>query len=238
MEAGAAAGPAGGDAPAGGEAQTQPGEQQAQPDFGQLVQDGIGPVQAQLEEMRALLESNIAQPAEPGEPQADPNAPPDLSYLNPDAPNYDPQAAAQQFLSVLEQQNSAALQPLQQQLEKTQTQLTDMRTQSEARALAEEFPDLDKPEVSDKVFAAAQQWVEGLRASGVDIPPEAASTMPVIRAAYMMGRAAELANEEENGQQPHAATLEGAGGAAPAAPVGGLTAESIVGSGGRSALPF
>lgn len=239
MEAGAAAGAAGGVAGGDGQqADGQAGEQAQQaPDFAQQLQDGIGPIQQQLEDLRGYMESNVAAQPE-AEPQADPNAPPDLSYLNPEAPNYDPQAAAQQFLQVMQQQNQAALQPLTAELEQTKTQLTDLRTQQEARALAEEFPDLDKPEISDKVFSMAQDWVQGLRAAGVQIDEAAASSMPVIRTVYMMGRAAELASEEESGNTPKAATLEGPGGAAPAAPAGGLTAESIVGQGGRSALPF
>lgn len=241
MEAGAAAGPAGGaaaggDAPAGGQQPGDAAQQAQQPDLGALLTEGLSPVQDTLEEMRQFMASQAQPPAADAQQPAA-AAEPDFSYLNPDAPGYNPEKAAEQLLTVLGQQNQTALQdalkPLQEQLTQTQQQLVDARTETEARALAEEFPDLQEQQVSDKVFAAAQQWV-----SAAGLPPEAAGNMQVIRAVYMMGRAAELSNEEGSQQQPGSATLEGAGGASPGAPAGGLTADSIVGAGSRSVLPF
>lgn len=233
MEASAAGLAGGGDAPAGGEA-TEQGEQTPQgPDFGQQLQDALGPMQAQLEDVRTWLEQNPPAQEQETEQQTDPATPPDLSYLDPSSPNYDAQTAANQFLQLLEQQHGQQMEPLMQEIGQLRDGLADMRSQAEAEQLAAEFPDLAKQEVSDKVFALAQQWAE--RAG---LPPEAAKNMQVIRMVYMAGRAAEAANAEASGEQPAAANLEGAGGAAPAAPVGGLTAESIVGAPGRSVLPF
>lgn len=217
-----------GDAPAGGEQQQEAG----QPDLGQTLQEQLAPMQQQFEQIRQFMENTTQQAETPAEAATE-QQPVDFSYLNPDAPEYDPQAAAQQLLGVIAQQQQAGLQPLTEQLQQVSTGLQDMRTEQEARALADEFPDLQDQEVSDKVFTAAEQWVQ---AAG--LPPEAASNMQVVRAVYMMGRAAELANEEGQQPGPGAATLEGGGGAAPAAPAGGLTAESIIGGRTGSVLPF
>lgn len=240
MEAGAAAGPAGGTAtaPADGEGTQQQDGQQAQ----EQQQAGLSPdlaqqlatVPDQLEQLRSWMEESqqAQQQQAPGVEAEQEPEPADLSFVNPESPNYDPQAAAQQLLGVLEQQNAdavkAAVEPLQQQLQ-------DQQTQREADFLAQEFPELAQPETADAVFKATREWVQ---AAG--LPPEAAGNMQVVRAVFMMGRAAELHNDEQAREGQNAATLEGAGGASPGGTgQGGLTAQSILdGGGGRSPLPF
>lgn len=239
---------------AGGAGDQGAAPEQATPDFQQLIGDATAPLQQELESMRGLLESYApAQEAQPGQqpgyeqfgqPAAQPHqqpGQPDLSYLDPSSPNYDEQAAARAFLETVQQQQQQQLNPLASQVQQLSTQLADMRADGEYRQLAEEFPDLADQQISDKVFEAATQWTGQLVQSGM-IPQESAQAFaesaPVLRAVYMMGRAAELANAE--GQpQPGAASLEGAGGGAPAAPAGGgMTAESILGAGRASVLPI
>jgi hypothetical protein len=238
MEAGAAQGPAGGTATAPGdgeELQQQDGQQTQEQQAGlspELAQQ-LSTIPDQLEQLRSWMEeSQQAQQQAPGAEAEQEPAPADLSFVNPESPNYDPQAAAQQLLQVLEQQNAdavkAAVEPLQQQLQ-------DQQVQREADFLAQEFPELEDPETADAVFRATREWVD---AAG--LPPEAAGNMQVVRAVFMMGRAAELHNEEQAREGQNAASLEGAGGASPGGTgQGGFTAQSILeGGGGRSPLPF
>ncbi len=237
MEAGAAAGaqaPGAGDSQQEGQdGQQQDGQQQGQqPDISALVEQ-LGGQTAQLEQMRTFMEEQqVAQqqtdPAAEQQPQEV-----DLSFVNPESANYDPERAAQELLTVLQDQQSTAVSEA---VAPLQEQLQTMQTQREADALASEFPELENEETANAVLKATGEWV---RAAG--LPPEAAGNMQVVRAVFMMGRAAQLHNEENSpGSQQSAAHLEGAGGASPGGGAsGGLTAESIVNGGGRrSPLPF
>lgn len=234
MEAGAANGPAGGDAGAQDAPQQADGQvQQQQPDAGPQ----LGDVMQQLEQMRGWMEDNVAAQPYTQDPTADqqfpdqPPQPPDLGFIDPSNPAYDPQQAAGLLLQHMQEQQQ---QQLQQALAPIQQQVQDVQNSREADALAAEFPDLQQPEVAERVFKATADWVQ---AAG--LPQEAAGNMQVIRAVYMMGRAADLANSENEQQVPDPATLEGGGGASPGAGTGGqFTAESIIGAQRRSPLPF
>jgi hypothetical protein len=236
MEA-SAAGLAAGDAAQGeGQEQQQGGAQpgaEQQPDVGALLGQLEG-IPAQLEQMREFMEqqqlSQLQTGAEPAAGAEEQQV--DLSFVDPESPQYDPQRAAQELLSVLQQQQATAVQEA---VAPLNEQLQTMQTQREADALASEFPELENEETANAVLKATGEWV---RAAG--LPPEAAGNMQVVRAVFMMGRAAQLHNEESgSGQQP-AAHLEGAGGASPGGGAsGGITAESILNGGGRrSPLPF
>lgn len=240
MEAGAAAGPAGGQAaaPGAGDGQQEGQQQQGdsgvqQPDLSALV-DQIGSQSAQLEQMREFMEqSQLTQLQEPGvDPAQQQQQEVDLTFVNPESPNYDPERAAQELLTVLQQQQSTAVQEA---VAPLQEQLQTMHTQREADALASEFPELENEETANAVLKATGEWV---RAAG--LPPEAAANMQVVRAVFMMGRAAQLHNEENGAGQQPVAHLEGAGGASPGGGAsGGITADSIVKGGGRTGvLPF
>lgn len=233
MEAGAAAGQAGVAGAADGQGQPA---QQGDPNAQQQAQQpaGLDPnvlsqlsaIPGQLEELRSWMESQAVTQ----EPESQVPAEADLGFIDPSNPGYDPQAAAGQLLELLQQQNNQALAeaiaPIQQQVQQVQNA-------READALAAEFPELEKQEVADQVIRMARDWV-----SAAGLPEEYAGNMQVIRAVYMMGRAAELANSE--GQPaPDAASLEGAGGASPGgSSAGQITAESIIGAQRRSPLPF
>jgi hypothetical protein len=235
MEA-SAAGLAASDAGGGGEQQQQgeqaDGQQTQQPDLSALATQ-LQDVPAQLEQMRSFMEQSQLAQAPQDAAEEEPAAP-DLSFVDPESPTYDPQRAAEQLLEVLGQQQQQAVT---QAVEPLQNALSEMQAARDADYLAQEFPELQNPETADAVLKATQEWV-----NAAGLPPEAASNMQVVRAVFMMGRAAELHNAETatDGQQQQAATLEGAGGASPAGSTpGGLTAESIVnGPGGRSPLPF
>lgn len=228
MEASAAAAPA--DA---GEAQGAEQEQsQQQGALSPELAEQLGGVPSQLEQIREWMEQSQQQQAENAAPEGEEPAEADLSFLDPQDPAYDPNRAAQELLGVLEKQNQdaikAAVTPLQE-------RLAAQEAQREAELLTQEFPELADEKAQDALMATTRQWVE---AAG--LPPEAAGNMHVVRAVFMVGKAAELARQEETeaDQQP-AATLEGAGGASPGGTGGGLTAESILGpSAKRSVLPF
>ena len=237
MESGGAAG-GGGTAAGVGDGQQAQGEQQgeqqqqAAPDFAALAAQMEGSVSQQLEQMREWMaesQQSLQQqlaPEQPVEPQQT-----DLSFVDPNSPNYDPERAAAQLLDVLTQQQKDAVN---EQIAPLQQQLSEMQSAREADFLAQEFPDLQNPETADAVFRATHEWVQ---AAG--LPIEAASNMQVVRAVYMMGRAAELNATEQQAGQQQAAALEGAGGASPGGTGGGLTAASIIsGGGGTSPLPF
>lgn len=245
MEAGAAGGQAGGGgaataAPGAGEAdaqqqqqgQQQEAQQQQQPGIDPGLLEQLGTLPEQFEQMRQFMEqSQLPGDQQQQDQTAAEQEQVDLSFVDPTSPTYNPQQAAEQLLQVLQAQNAQAVQeavaPLQQ-------QLSDVQNAREADALASEFPDLQNPETADAVFKATSEWVQ---AAG--LPPEAAGNMQVVRAVYMMGRAAELHNEEQGQEgQQDAATLEGAGGASPAGTGQGMTAESILGTQRRSPLPF
>lgn len=239
MEAGAAAGAqapgAVADAPAGGDpaAGADPAAPQAQaPDY-EAMQAQLAELGPGLDEIRSLL----AQQQAPA-PGADPAAPaeptqPDLSYLNPASPDYNPQQAGERMLQVIADQNKqaidAAVGPIAQELGRTQQQLA-------AQELVAEFPDLADAKTAQQVLQASNQWV-----AAAGLPPEAAQSPQVWRAVYLMSVAAELQAKEKDAPVTTPATLEGAGGASPAGGSpsrAGTTADDIIGSRGRSVLPF
>lgn len=231
MEASAAGLATGDAAPAGDGEQGQQQEQEAQQQspISPEVAEQLASVPDQLAQMRQWMEESAQQ--QQVAPAAEEQQPPDLSFVNPEDPAYDPQRAATELLSVLEKQTNDALEakvgPLQERLQAAES----LR---EAELLTKEFPELDDEKAQDALMETTAKWVE---AAG--LPADTAGNMQVVRAVYMMGRAAELATQEQTGEAPAAATLEGAGGASPGGTGGGLTAESIFGDQGRrSPLPF
>jgi hypothetical protein len=239
MEASAAAGQAApaGDAAGEAQGQEQQGQEQQQPDLASIQQQlsELGP---SLEQMRGMLteqqEAYLAQQQQQQDPaEPEPQQPEiDLSYMDPDNPAYNPQLAAQSLAQIMEQQSQqqvqAALAPLQE-------QVANMEAQRQADLLAAEFPELQDPDVAQNVIQVSRDYAKMLG------QPELGDNPAFWRIAYMAGRAADVANGEQQ-EQPAAATLEGAGGASPAGAAdqqqqlvqGILSADGA----GRSVLPF
>jgi len=241
MEASAAQGPAAaGDG--GGEQQQQEGQEQQgqQPDFAAMQQQlaELGP---SLEQMRGMLteqqeqqqawaEQQQGYEGDPSQEQQQPQA--DLSFMDPDSPAYNPQQTAMALAQLMQQESQqqvqAAVAPLQE-------QIATMEAQRQADLLAGEFPELEDPEIAQNVIDVSRQYAQMLG------QPELGDNPGFWRMAYMAGRAADAANEEQQ-QQPAAATLEGTGGASPG---GTADAQKQVVEGilnadgaGRSVLPF
>lgn len=214
-----------------GEAQEQQGEQQQQagPDLSYL--EGVPDT---LEQMRSMMEQVAAgQQAPPPEqePEGYEYDQPDLSYADPTSPNYNPDMAGQVLMDAIGQQQQQALQ---QALDPLQQKLSAMEADQQARALAEQFPELNDQKVADEVFAKTREWVD---AAG--LPAEAAQNYQVVKAVYMMGRAAELAASEQGSGEADAATLEGGGGPAPApSDPAASTWDAIKDAGPRQVLPY
>lgn len=242
MESGAAAGQGGAaggvasQAPGAGGTATDVAAQQQQPDAQQQQPAGLDPqlleqiqgIPGELEQMRVWMEQQAAQQQQPQDPMLQE---PDLSFIDPADPRYDPQQAASQLLQQMTETQQRALteamQPLQQEIQ-------DMRFQRDADALAADFPELQDEATANAVLQRTAEWVRN-----AGLPEEHAANPQIIRNVYLAGRALELQRQEGEEQAPPVATLEGAGGASPGgASSGGLTAESIVGAGGRNPLPF
>lgn len=244
MEASAAAGPAAAAGDGAGEQQQgqqqQGQEQQQQPDLAALygTLQELGPsledLRGQLtEQQQMMLELQAQQTQDPAQQQQleQQAQQPNLDAFNPDAPGWDPQRAAQGLAELMQQQTQQAVQ---QAVTPLQEQLAGIEAQRQADLLANEFPELQDPQVAENVINVSRQYAELLG------KPELADNPAFWRLAYMSGRAAEAANAE--GQpQPAAATLEGGSGASP----GGADQRQQVVDGilnangaGRSVLPF
>ena len=111
-------------------------------------------------------------------------------------------------------------------------QVSDLQRTHEAAALAADFPEMQDPDVMQRVFAQTAQLAQVLGA------PELAGNFALARTVYMANRAYEIAQAESDGEEhPPAAMLEGGGGAGPAGG-GGSAAQAIVGAGRTNPLPF
>lgn len=229
MEA-SGAGLAGGDA---GQAQGEGGEAQQGPDVGALAEQ-LGTLTQGQEELRQFL---MTQPWQGQEQEAgeEPQAPEvDLSFL--DDPALTPEQMSQQLTSLIDQSAEQRAQTLlQQHINPLSEQMSEMRLEQQAERLTQEFPELAEEETAERVVSTARQYAEMMGR------PELANDPAMWRLVYLAGRAADQANAEQ-GEQPAAAHLEGAGGAGP----GGQQvdwAKQIVSGGdenalGRRALPF
>lgn len=213
----AAMGQAGGEGQ--GQAQGQGGEAaqngQAQgPDFGQLAEQ-LGTLASGQEEMRAFLASNpwAQQQAQEGQPQEEGI---DLSFLDPGQTMYeDPQALGRQLNDVIsaavEQRTQALMQP-------HIAQQNEMRRTMEAERLSAEFPELQTPEMAQKIAGQggiaeqiAQQIATAIGQPGL---AKALAAEPAVwRMAYGYHKGVEYANQESGDST--AAHLEGGGGPGP-----------------------
>ncbi len=163
------------------------------------------------EELRQFIQQ---QQAPETDPLAEPDPEFDFSFLEqfagPDgldgeqqqeqqAPGFDPAQFAQQFGEQVQRAVDARVAPIEQQQQQ-------MEYQRGVEALAAEFPDLGQPEVLQDVAQATSQYAEIIG------QPELATQPAFMRLIYMAGRAADLANDEA-GDAPGVAHIEGGGGA-------------------------
>lgn len=205
---GQAGGAAGGEGAAQGQAQGEGQAQQSGPDVSQLA-DLLGQQGQSLEEMRNFLASNpwAAQPQQEGEGEQ--GAEIDMSYL--DDPTLDTAALQQQMQSqiggLVDQRAQALVAPV-------EAKMAEMERRQEARDLLGEFPEMAEEATAQQVVKMAHEW------ANENFPPEIARVIAqkpaTWRAVYMMGRAAESANGEQQGSgDPGAAHLESGAGAGP-----------------------
>lgn len=226
---GQAGGAAGGEGAAQGQAQ---GEGQAQGAPGQDVSqlaDLLGQQGQSLEEMRSFLASNPWAPQQQGEGEGDQGGEIDLSFL--DDPALAPEALQQQMTQTIgglvDQRAQALVAPVQQ-------QLAEMQRAQEARDLLGEFPEMAEEATAQQVVKMAHEW------ASEHFPPEIAKVIAqkpaTWRAVYMMGRAAESANAEQQGSgDPGAAHLESGAGAGPGQSQVDLKTMIMNGGGARGA---
>lgn len=216
----------------GGEAQQQQG-----PDVSALAEQ-LGTYGQSMEQMRETLQGmqqymTQQQQAEPQgeEPQAQDL---DLSFL--DDPAMTPEQIAQSLTGLIDSsadQRAQAL--LQQHITPLTQQVSEMRLESQAERLVQEFPEMAEPETAEKVVGTARQYAEMMGR------PDLANDPAFWRLTYLAGRAADQANAEQ-GDEPQAAHLEGAGGAGPGGQQPDLV-QQILNPGdesglGRRALPW
>ena len=207
-------------------------QQQSGPDLSGLESRLEGLASGQ-EELRQFVQNTEQRFADlQGQPEPEPQEE-DLSWLDPVNPDYDPQRAGQNLEQLIEDRANklveSRLSPLEQRFQQREFEM-------EARDLVSEFPQLAEPEVAQQVAKTARELVEE---NGW--PAELANSPRFWRVAYMAGRAAELANEENAaGGDSDVARLEG-GGATPQAPGQDLVDRIFSGEGerrGSRALPF
>jgi hypothetical protein len=230
--AGLAGGQAAGDGGQGGEGGQE--QQQGGQDFGQFQQqlEALGSGQ---EELRQFLMSSPWQQQEPAA-QQEPEAPEiNLDFLN--DPELDASQIAEHLTSLIDQRaQTHADAILQQHVQPLSQQLEQQQLAADAERLVAEFPEMADPDVAGEVVDVARKYAEA------NFPPEVATTLANSpawwRATYMMGRALEAA-QEEGGETPSAAHLEGGGSALSGGSSQDL-GDAIVAAGraGSGVLPF
>jgi hypothetical protein len=210
------------------------GEATAQQDGGQDLAALLAQQQASQQEMFDYLRSEpwkaeeAAATPEAQEPEAL-----DLSFLDMDDPAYDPNTVADRLGTLIDQTvNQRLEQGIQQAVGPIQEQVQQQQRQQEVAALVGEFPELGEKETGEAVLRMAGQLAE---AHG---HPELANEPWLWRMTYLAGRAVDAAQEEQ-GDVPAPAHLEGGAGAVPGGE-GADLGDVIVGAGrkGRGALPF
>jgi hypothetical protein len=209
-------------------------EAQQGPDF-QAVVEQLGSMAQGQEEMRQALAGlpELLQGQQQGEQPGQEEALLDPSMLDFENPQFDPNQAAQGLQGWVEQQwQQREQQLMEQHVNPLRQQLGLIQQTGEARDLVAEFPELGEEETARSVVTMAQQLAEGLGA------PQLAGHPQMWRLAYLAGRAMEAA-QQEGGEEPRPAHLEGGGGAGPA---GGsqpdLKQQILDASKGSSVLPF
>lgn len=220
-----------GQAPGGDAGQADGGDAGA-PDTGQLA-ELLSQNQASQQEMFEYLRSEpwkaeapAAEPEQPAAPELD------LSWLDAEDPSFDPNTVAERLGDVINQTVEQRVQAgIEQAVTPLQQAQDEMRRQSEVQALVGEFPEFGEQETGEAVLRMAGQLAE---AHG---QPELANEPWFWRLTYMAGRAADAA-QEESGDVPAPAHLEGGAGAVPGSS-GADLGDAIVGARrGASVLPF
>lgn len=208
------------------------------------INDTLANLASTQEEMRTFLQSapwaqtqgegnGIESVAAEQQQQQQPAT--DLSFLDPESPSFDAENAGDLLGKAIQDQVQATSQQMvKDAIAPLQQQMAEAKSQQEADALAGEYPELAQPEVAKQVLDTTKEYV-----AAMNLPPELAGNMGMIRLVYMAGRAADTANEQGAAGAQSAATLEGGAGARPGGGQGGLTVDQIVGaSGRRNVLPF
>lgn len=209
------------------------GEAQQGPDVSALAEQ-LGSLTQSQEQMREFLMSNPWQAQEQQTQEQQQNPELDLGFL--DDPALSQEQLAQQFNTMLDQGVDQRVQQiLQQQVGPLAERVSNMQLEQQAQQLTEEFPQLKEPQVAEDVIKQSRQYAEMLG------QPELAGNPMLWRLVYMGIKSAEAANDE-GGESPAAAHLEGAGGAGPGGQQPDLV-QQILNPGdesglGRRALPW
>lgn len=200
------AGDAAPQAAAQGEGEGQGQAQQQGPDVAALAEQ-LGPLSQNMEAMRSLLESEPWKAQEPAaeEPQEEPL---NLDFLETGDPQFD-QQLAQNLQQIIDARTQQQVQQAMQQFEQKLEPLMDKMTGYDAQALVDEFPELEEEQTANRVMQFSRQRAEVLGMS----PDQATRNMDFVRESYLLGRAMQAMQEEQQAGQESAAHLEGAGGA-------------------------
>jgi hypothetical protein len=225
------AGLAGGNGDAGQQGEAQGGGGADLSQFG----DTLSQLAQTQQEMKDFLSSQPWQPPQPDpEPEPDPLA---GLFEDPAGPDpYDPQQFASALDKALDQRLQASIKPAMERAEAAERAVQEYRTEAEAQALVQEFPELGNPETQKQVFGLAQEIIT---ANG--LPQELMDKPAFWRMTYLTAKAAEQANTEQAGavSPGQAAHLEGGAGATPGgAQQVGTGWENLGGARGAGALPF
>lgn len=219
MEASAAglAGPASGDGEAAQNGQQAPaqgqqeGQQQAPQGDAAIAQmaEQMAAMSGTQEEMRAFLQAQAEQIQQTQTAtQQEQQQQIDTSFL--EDTSLTPQQAAERLQTEIDKRAEIKAQALvDARVAPLEQSIGTMQQNQEADALVAEFPDLGKPEVAQAVLQEAERWATAIQ------QPEMAHNAQFLKMTYMVGRAAQLAQEQGAAGAPNAATLEGAGGASP-----------------------
>jgi hypothetical protein len=185
-------------------------------DFSQIT-NSLESLTGGMEEMRQYLQSQPWQPQQEAEVQAEEPAP-DLSSLLDDV--YDPRELAERMTGYVDtattRQIQQALQPVLQQNQQLSEELQNLKWQSDAASLVDEFPQLQDQKVAEQVFEKAREVALELTSGDEQAANAMLRNKGLIRMTYMLGRAVDTANAEQAGD-PNAAHLEGGAGARPGA---------------------
>ncbi len=200
MEASGAGLAGSGDGPAQGEGQGE-GESNGQAFDASAFSQQLEGTSNAVEEMRQFLMSEPWSPQEEAAQEQPAEQEFDLSFLGDEDTGMDPAQVAQQLTNLVDQKAQEKVGPLQE-------QLTKMQAAQEAKELVGKYPELNEIETAQKVADHARYLAEEIGR------PELADNMRFIELTYLSARATDAANQE--GTEPSAAHLEGAGGAGPA----------------------
>lgn len=230
MEA-SVAGQAGGEGAAQGEGEGAADQQG--PDVSALAEQ-LGSLSAGQEAMREVLQQLQQTAAQEPAAEGEEEQPFDLASFLEEVDPLDPDQLKSAVASAVENGQKDVVQ---QHIAPLVEQLQNLQFEQDAARLFQEFPELADEKVAEPILkpgGLADQLAEEL-----GLPKEAAHKPAVVRAAYMMSRAAQAAQEEEGAESPAAAHLEGGSGARPGAQQVDLGDQIVQAArGGSSVLPF